>query len=331
MVTFFGELAHKLADRWLTLLVAPGALWLAAVTIAIKLGNAHWADARRLVRELNGLLVGVHGAAETGAILVGALIAAAAAGIGAQAIGTVIGSLWLAEWPGWLGPCDRYLTGKRRQTWDNLGSRIEEAEAGVRVTRLVTARARLLRAAGDSAAANKAIAGVSLQDADLSYDLAVRRRDALIARRERICTARPARPTWIGDCVAAVQARILAEYGLDLAVTWPRLWLTLPDSIKSEITSIRSALDRACALAGWGLLYLAIGVIWWPCLIIGPITFLTGWHRARSAAGDLAILIESAIDVHAMDLATALSMATADGRLTPETGRLMTVRFRKGG
>jgi hypothetical protein len=331
MVTFFGELAQKLADRWLTVLVVPGALWLAAVTVAIKLGNAHWADARRLVRELSRLLVGVHGAAETGAILVGTLVAAAAAGIGAQAIGAVIGRLWLAEWPAWLGPGDRYLTGRRRQAWDNLGGRIEEAQARVREARLATARARLVRAAGDSAAADKAMTGVSLQDAVLSYDLAVRRRDALIARRERICTARPARPTWIGDCVAAVQARILAEYGLDLAVTWPRLWLTLPDSTKSEVTSIRSALDRACALAGWGLLYFAVGVLWWPCLIIGPITFLTGWHRARSAAGDLAILIESAIDVHGMDLATALSMATADGRLTLEIGRLMTVRFRKGG
>jgi hypothetical protein len=330
MVTFFGELAQKLADRWLTLLVIPGALWLATVTVAIKLGNAHWANARLLVRELSGLLAGVHGAAETGAILAGALVAAAAAGIGAQAIGAVIGGLWLAEWPGWLGPCDRYLTGRRRQTWDSLGGRIEQAEAGVREARLALARARLARAAGDSAAAAKAMAGVSLQNAVLSYDLAMRHRDALIARREHICAARPARPTWIGDCVAAVQTRILAEYGLDLAATWPRLWLTLPDSIKSEVTSIRGALDRAYALAGWGLLYLGVGVLWWPCLIIGPVTFLTGWHRARSAAGDLAILIESAVDVHGAGLATALSIAIADGRLTPETGRLMTVRFRKG-
>ncbi len=246
-------------------------------------------------------------------------------------IGAVIGSLWLAEWPGWLGPCDRYLTGRRRRTWDSFGGRIEEAEARVREARLVTARARLVRATGDSAAADKTMAGVSLQNAVLSYHLAVRRRDVLIARRERICAARPARPTWIGDCVAAVQTRILAEYGLDLAAPWPRLWLTLPDPLKNEITGIRGTLDRACALAGWGLLYLGIGVLWWPCLIIGLITFLTGRHRARSAAGDLAILVESTIDVHGAGLAAALSMATVDGRLTPETGRLMTVRFRKGG
>jgi hypothetical protein len=41
MTGFLGEIGQKLADRWAALLVVPGLLYLAAVTAAAVLGQAH--------------------------------------------------------------------------------------------------------------------------------------------------------------------------------------------------------------------------------------------------------------------------------------------------
>ncbi|ACU72735.1 conserved hypothetical protein [Catenulispora acidiphila DSM 44928] len=134
----------------------------------------------------------------------------------------------------------------------------------------------------------------------------------------------------MGDRIAAVDARVRAQYGLDLASTWPRLWLLLSPAIREEVTRATEAWSRSGALAGWGLLYAAIGPWWWPCVLVGIAVFLIGWHAGRQAISELSVLVEAAVDVFGTELASALGVETPSGRLDAGSGRKITALLRKG-
>jgi hypothetical protein len=149
-----------------------------------------------------------------------------------------------------------------------------------------------------------------------------------IARANRICLVEPACPTWIGDRLRACGVRIEATYGLDLAATWPRLWLTVPDAVRAELGTASDAFSTAARLTAWAVLYLILGIWWWPAIPIGAITGITGISKGRLAIGNLADLIESAVDLHGAELAAQLG-ERVNGPLTPTVGRRLTTRMRK--
>jgi hypothetical protein len=60
-----------------------------------------------------------------------------------------------------------------------------------------------------------------------------------IARADRICLIEADRPTWIGDRLRACHVRIERAYGLDLNAAWPRLWLIVPDTSRTEPVRLR--------------------------------------------------------------------------------------------
>lgn len=72
-----------------------------------------------------------------------------------------------------------------------------------------------------------------------------------IARADRICPIEADRPSWIGDRLRACRVRVEHSYGLDLDTVWPRIWLLLPDSARSEVTSARDKLTGSARLGGW--------------------------------------------------------------------------------
>ncbi|MEU4222556.1 hypothetical protein AB0F10_45365, partial [Actinoplanes sp. NPDC026623] len=146
---------------------------------------------------------------------------------------------------------------------------------------------------------------------------------ALAARRDRIALAPPGRPFWMGDRIAAAGTRVHDKYRLDLATAWPRLWLVLPDPVRTEFGLSRAALTRDSCLAGWALAYAVLGFWWWPALVIGCGCGVLAWVRARSSVGLLAELVESAVDVHGRALAESLGLPCA-GVLTRETGAEIT-------
>jgi hypothetical protein len=106
-------------------------------------------------------------------------------------------------------------------------------------------------------------------------------------------------------------------YGLDLALIWPRLWLLLPDSTRAAIQAVNSRYMSATAVCAWGLLYLTLGVLWWPAVLAGAATFATGLRQARSAAIALVSLIEATIDIHQKLLTDALAIPLPHGHITP--------------
>jgi hypothetical protein len=162
--------------------------------------------------------------------------------------------------------------------------------------------------------------------ADTSVDPAAVGR--AIARADRICLVEPACPTWIGDRLRACRVRVEVVYGLDLAAAWPRLWLTVPDTVRTELGTARDAFSAAARLTAWAALYLVLGIWWWPAVLVAVVTGITGATKGRTATGNLADLIESVVDLHSAELAAQLGQQ-ANGPVTPAIGRRLTRRMRK--
>jgi hypothetical protein len=284
MTGFLGEIGQKLADRWAALLVVPGLLYLAAVTAAAVLGQAHALSYPDLSRKIAVWAASPASKSPGGTVLIVAAILAGSvvAGLAAAAGGRFTEILWTL--PGKRVPA-KWLADRRR-------NRSRKA---------------------------KAIADTSPDPAQV---------DKAIARADRICLIQADRPTWIGDRLRACRVRIERASGLDLNAAWPRLWLIVPDTVRTELGTARDAFTAAARLTAWAVLYLILGIWWWPAVIIALITGTTAIIRAHQATDNLADLIESTVDLHSRDLATQLG-DQAPGPVTPVTGRRLTTQMRK--
>lgn len=293
MGRFFEELAKKLAERWLALLVLPGAGFLA---VAIVGG---W-QRHRAALDWSRFRQGVDTFAATASrlpvglqfvLLVLALLGTAGVGLVVQALAGLTRLVWLGRWP---APLLKWRVRARRRRWlDLVGQR-----------RAVSGEESERRAATDR----------------------------LAGKANRIALAEPGRPTWMGDRVHAVEQVALARYGLDLTFGWPRLWLVLPDTVRAEITAAEASFAAAVATGTWSLPYLVLAVFWWPAAVAGLAFGVTGWARARAAIGDLGALSEAAVDLHGTTLARALGVDDPEnpGVLTLEQGKKITEIVRKG-
>ncbi|TCO47276.1 hypothetical protein [Actinocrispum wychmicini] len=149
-------------------------------------------------------------------------------------------------------------------------------------------------------------------------------------RRNEISLARPARPTWMGDRLAASDVRVLNQYDVDLRAWWPRLWLVLDDPTRAELRAARAAFDDAATRATWAVGYLVTGLFWWPAGIVAVVVWITGWSRGRMAVRTYADLIESTVDLTAVVVARRLGFVGDHDRFTSEVGEALTAEFRKG-
>ncbi|MET8853486.1 hypothetical protein [Amycolatopsis sp. NPDC004625] len=101
------QLGNKLAERWLSLLVLPGALYLAVAAAAHTLGQIHPFDLVRLTHQITTWANRPATSTIGGQVVVlAALLAgAAAAGLVAQALGSLAERLYLAtDWATWPPP-----------------------------------------------------------------------------------------------------------------------------------------------------------------------------------------------------------------------------------
>ncbi|GAA4662687.1 MULTISPECIES: hypothetical protein [Amycolatopsis] len=162
----------------------------------------------------------------------------------------------------------------------------------------------------------------------------LRRARAVEAAKKRgaepVAAYLPARPTWLSDRLRLVEVRVRAQYWFSAALAWPRIWLLTSEEFHAPVRNARARFDDACALAGWAVLYLVVGVFWWPAVVVAVVAFVVAWRRARVSLEEFATLVEAAIDVRWRDLAEALGIAVQGESPTPAEGALIDDRLRKG-
>jgi hypothetical protein len=298
---FLGELGRKLAERWVTLLLLPGALYVAVVTAASVLGQGRALDLRGLSSWIDGLAA-ARGAGQVGIVVLvaaGALAAATGAGLSAAALGEGVALLWAVE--GRRGP-GRWLAERRRERWRRAYAEVVAARRAV------------------------ALSAVPPHGADPEARASLR---ASLDRCRRICPVPADRPTWIGDRLRAVDLRVHHAYRVDMEALWPRLWLALPDPARAELTDAHAAYRANARLTGWGLMYLLVALWWWPAAVVAAVTLATAWIRARGAAEALADLVEGAVDLYGRDVATSLGVLPEGEGLDRASGDAVSALLRK--
>lgn len=282
------ELGRKIAERWLSLLVLPGVLYLAVAVAGRALGHRRALDVVFLGDRITSWAA--HPAADTvggQVVLLAAVLAGAAAvGLVVQALGAFAERLWLAaDWREWPPPLAR-LAGRRvaavRRTWDEHARAYHDA-------RQEAARARALGRSVDPAA-----------------------REAAYRDMARTALERPDRPTWSGNRLHAVAVRLERDHRLDIATVWPYLWLTVPEATRAEITTARQDLTRATALSAWALVYLPLLWWWWPAVLVSAALFAISRHRTRTATEVYATLLEATARLHGRRLAARLGLDAAE-------------------
>ncbi|WP_162603982.1 hypothetical protein [Streptomyces sp. CS014] len=284
----FDELGRKIANKWLTTLLIPGLLWVCTAVLAWHLGWRHAFDPHSALPILHRLGTG-HLAGKTVLVVVSALIVAVGAGIAADGLSTLLRSFWVA--PVRNAP-SRWLRNVRRERWERADRNME------------------------------AVSERALRTGDGSEI------DAAWARRDAISPIHPVHATWIGDRLRENQRRVQRAYGLDLATTWPRLWAVAPDPIRADIGVAQENFANAARIVAWALLYGLLGFLWGPALLIAVGVLYVGARRARSATEVLCQLVESCVDLYAVDLAERLRIPCA-GVFSREVGESISELLRK--
>jgi hypothetical protein len=299
---FFAELAKKLAERWVGLLAVPGLLFVATAWAGVRLGWAHALDLALLRAQVTALGTAQGKLTVSAQILsaVGLLLASCGIGLVVQALTAPVRAVWLGLWPRGLHRLRDRLTTARAGRWN---AHVEKRHALQR-EHPAADRTPEQQAAIDDAA----------------------------DRANRIALAPPARPTWMGDRVAAVEQVALNRYSLDLTFGWSRLWLVLPDPVRADLSAAHGQFAATVVTFAWAIPYAVLTVWWWPAAIIALTVGITGWTRARSALAELTDLTEATLDLHGRTLAASLGLAPPDskGALFPDEGQAITRQTRKG-
>lgn len=298
MTGFLDELGKKAADRWLALLVLPGALWMATLLAATHLRHDAPANVQPMVDAFTAWTAQPHTTAVVIALLAGLLLVSITAGLVATGLAVLIRRVWVS--PGRHRPA-RWLSTWRLHRWNHRNQRADHLTIAIAAS-----------ADAQSVLTNQApvvTAGPALAE--------------MLAHRDAISLEPPSRPTWIGDRWQSTLTRIHRAHGLDITIAWPRLWTVLPDNLRTDITAAHTAYNTTSALASWAILYLLPALHWWPAAFITLITIATSLIRARAATTTLCLLIETAADLHTQTLVEKLNPPC------PENGHTINAQLRK--
>lgn len=126
------------------------------------------------------------------------------------------------------------------------------------------------------------------------------RLDALLA----LYPANPAfrSPTRLGNLLRAAVEHSLARYGLVFDVTWPRLWLLLPQPVRDEIADARRRMDERLTLMGWAAL-LGVWVLWaWWALPLALAAAVAAYWATWAPAAIYGDLVRAAYDLYHLEL-----------------------------
>lgn len=269
LTAFWSKVGSKLADRWLSRAVGALLFW------GMGVGGVAWRiGIDSFTAHMSSTVLG-HPVAVQGAILIAALVlVGGSAVVVAHMTAPVTRLLEGYGWPFWL----RWVRVAR------TAKRVRRAEEAFQLA-LATQESPALAGARRRRAAERVA----------RLDLWLRNFPAESDLRSPVRIM----PTGLGNTLRAAETRPADKYGLDAVICWPRLWLSMPETARKELTAARAALDGAIAAWCWGMLF----VLWTPWQ---PLALPTGlgfawlayrlWAVPRARAfGDL---VEAAFDVH---------------------------------
>lgn len=199
-----------------------------------------------------------------GALLLGVLLVVAASGVVVQRAAPVVLRLLEGYWPAALRSM---VAGRYRgklaaddEVWQELYSRWEDGKAtDTEEIRLLAAERRLGR---------------------------------LPSRPEQVM------PTRLGNVLRAAESRPYDWYGLDAVLCWPRLWLVLPDPVKTEVAGAQADLQAAVTWWAWAALT-AVWTVFTPwALLVALAGCLLSYAAVVGAAMGFGDLVNAAFDVH---------------------------------
>ncbi|MFB8275904.1 hypothetical protein [Nocardia colli] len=273
------ELGKKLPERWVELLLLPGALWVTVLLAGSKLGHTRAWDVH-LLRSWANEVAGQpqsHSVVVVGTGVAALLVTAAISGLLATALGAGVERVHALRGNHGL---PRLLRAYRQRRW-----------------RIATAKLRRAVATRNTPNINR-----------FARARAGRRiRSAQVVRR-RLGGRAPLGPTWVSDNFSATHAHLDRRYSIDVDTIWPRLWAVLPEAVRVDLATARDAYSAACRLIGWGAMYLAVAIIWWPAALVGAMVIVTGQFRVRATATVLDDLTVGAVDLHIVDLAERIGI-----------------------
>ena len=113
-------------------------------------------------------------------------------------------------------------------------------------------------------------------------------------------------PTRLGNILRAAEEYPAVRYGLETRITWPRLWLLLPEEARQELAGARAGLDERARYMVWGLLFAAWSVwAWWavPVALAAAAASYLGMVQAAGVYGEL---LRSAYDLYRFEIYKAL-------------------------
>ncbi|MER6346505.1 hypothetical protein ACWC10_16390 [Streptomyces sp. NPDC001595] len=301
MAPVLDGLGQKLAEKWLSSLAAPGLLFLAAAATGAVLGHGSALD-RSAVFERFEHWATVAGRWST----IGQLAVVAAIVLASVALGSFVRvcadgaeRIWTGDWPALARPLADRLTARRLRRWEGIQAEIAQLRGPEPAHR----RGERLR-----------------------RDL-----DERAARRDGIALAPPCRPTFTGDRMAAAETRLRHQYGIDLASCWTRLWVLLPEDVRTELRTSRARFDAAVAGSAWAGCYALLGCFWWPAAVAAVGTGFVAWRRGRRAVTFHAELVESTVDVYLKRLAEELGVDASGSPPDPRVGAALNRLARKAG
>lgn len=265
------SLGGKLAEQWAANLLTPAfVFWLGGLAAWIQ--KFGW---KALEQWFTQLVEPIQIA-----ILFVALLVALTTAFAIQKLDLAVLRFFEGYWPVWMSPLRHWLLKQQRQKLNRLDQRWQE---------LAIEQDQLKQAQKD----------LNLEELDelIAIDWQLRQAPS---QPERLM------PTQLGNLLRAAETRPTEKYGLDAVICWSRLWLILPDAVKKELQETRADLNTAARIWLWGVLFW-VWVVWvWWAIPVGLVVtwFAYGWML--EAAATYSDLLESAFDLHRLELYKAL-------------------------
>jgi len=113
-------------------------------------------------------------------------------------------------------------------------------------------------------------------------------------------------PTRLGNLIRSAEEYPVNHYGLEINITWPRLWLLLPESVQKEVARSRKNLDQTVQIFSWAILFLVWGILNPWAILIALFLAAAFYQSIIQAAGAYGELLKSTYDLYRFRLYEAV-------------------------